>query len=542
MELHYVFQSNLEVKVIFFMKRFFSHHWHHVLLLCIVLLAGYLRLYKISEYMTFLGDEGRDMLVVKRMIVDHKFTLLGPTASVGGFFLGPIYYYFMLPFVWASGMNPAGAAAMVGLFGIATVVLLYKVGKDFIDVWTGLIAALLYSVSPLVIAYSRSSWNPNVVPFFALSLIYLLWRAGREMSRLSLFLIGVALGIGMQLHYLFLFLFPVVGVWFLFYGRNIKYLKLYGIGVFGFLVGYAPFLAFELRHGFPNTISITRFLLSGSDTGFNSAQFISIITDVSYRLFGRLVFRLPPPEQFVNVSLVGRLLWESVIKFSLWASIAMVISFLVGFLKPAWIKKGDTSWYRTMVLFAVWFIIPLVLFGFYKKGIYDYYFGIFFPLPFLFVAMLLRVLGSSRMGIVFAGIFLSILVIFNWEGRPFKFLPNNQLAQARMIAKEAYEKAEGKPFNFALLANFNSDHVYRYFFEIWGSPPVTIERNDVDPLRTTVTDQLIVICDLPECKPLGHPLWEIAGFGRAEVVGEWPSSFVRIMKLVHYDPIKEINK
>ena len=55
--------------------------------------------------------------------------------------------------------------------------------------------------------------------------------------------------------------------------------------------------------------------------------------------------------------------------------------------------------------FAVWFIIPLVLFGFYKKGIYDYYFGIFFPLPFLFVAMLLRVLGSSRMGIVFAGIF-----------------------------------------------------------------------------------------------------------------------------------------
>ena len=125
----------------------------------------------------------------------------------------------MLPFVWASGMNPAGAAAMVGLFGIATVVLLYKVGKDFIDVWTGLIAALLYSASPLVIAYSRSSWNPNVVPFFALSLIYLLWRAGREMSRLSLFLIGVTLGIGMQLHYLFLFLFPVVGVWFLFMGE-----------------------------------------------------------------------------------------------------------------------------------------------------------------------------------------------------------------------------------------------------------------------------------------------------------------------------------
>src|SRR5690242_3578506 len=106
---------------------------HAIVLGLLLLLAvgAYLRLYRISEYMTFLGDEGRDMLVMKRMIMDHKFTLLGPTASVGGFFLGPIYYYFMLPFVWASGMNPAGAAVMVALFGIATIYLVYLVGKDF---------------------------------------------------------------------------------------------------------------------------------------------------------------------------------------------------------------------------------------------------------------------------------------------------------------------------------------------------------------------------------------------------------------------------
>ena len=67
-----------------------------LVLLVILLAAGFLRLYRISGYMTFLGDEGRDVLVVKRIIVDHKWTLLGPTASVGGFFLGPIYYYFML--------------------------------------------------------------------------------------------------------------------------------------------------------------------------------------------------------------------------------------------------------------------------------------------------------------------------------------------------------------------------------------------------------------------------------------------------------------
>lgn len=116
-----------------------------VIALCVILLLGaYLRLYRISEYMTFLGDEGRDMLVIKHMIVDHKFTLLGPTASVGGFFLGPVYYYFMLPFVWISGLNPAGAAVMVALFGIATIYVVYRLGRDVCDEWVGLTAASLY--------------------------------------------------------------------------------------------------------------------------------------------------------------------------------------------------------------------------------------------------------------------------------------------------------------------------------------------------------------------------------------------------------------
>ena len=75
------------------MKRLWTYltvHRSRLILLAILLLGAYMRLHQIEGYMTFLGDEGRDVLVVKRMIVDGKFTLLGPTASVGGFFLGPI--------------------------------------------------------------------------------------------------------------------------------------------------------------------------------------------------------------------------------------------------------------------------------------------------------------------------------------------------------------------------------------------------------------------------------------------------------------------
>ena len=113
-------------------------------IIAILCLAAYLRLYKIDQYMTFLGDEGRDVLIVRSMIVDHKWTLLGPTASVGGFFMGPIYYYFMLPFLWAWGLNPVGPAIMVALFGIATVYLIYHACSMMFSKRIGLIASFLY--------------------------------------------------------------------------------------------------------------------------------------------------------------------------------------------------------------------------------------------------------------------------------------------------------------------------------------------------------------------------------------------------------------
>ncbi len=139
-------------------------------IISIVLLGGYLRLYRIADYLTFLGDEGRDVLIVKRMIVDGKWTLLGPTASVGGFYMGPIYYYFMLPFLWASKLDPVGPAIMVALVGIATIYLLYKFCSELFGRFVGISAAALYALSPLVISYSRSSWNPNIVPFFSIAL------------------------------------------------------------------------------------------------------------------------------------------------------------------------------------------------------------------------------------------------------------------------------------------------------------------------------------------------------------------------------------
>lgn len=508
-----------------------------MILIGILVLGAYLRLYKISQYMTFLGDEGRDMLVVLHMIVNHKWTLLGPTASVGGFFLGPIYYYFMLPFVWLWNLDPTGASVMVALFGVCTIYLVYRLGRDLFDVWVGCIAALLYALSPLVIAYSRSSWNPNLVPFFSTLLIYLVWKSVVRQSPKLLFWVGVVLGIGLQLHYLFLFLFPVVGAWYLLYGRTKRWIPYYAVGAAGFFIGYGPFLAFELRHGFPNTISIFNFLREGKDTGFAFVAFSHTVTDVIYRLFGRLVFRFPPPEQWVNMTHTVQRIWDAVIKFGMWSSLLLAMLYASGGLTAPWNTDGrrqQSSWYKGIVLLFLWLIIPLALFGLYRKGIYDYYFGIFFALPFICIALVVRSAAIGRIGKAISILVIAGLVYFNSLGRPFLFAPNNQLGQTESIAREALEKTGGRPFNFALITSGNSDHAYRFFFERWGRAPVQIENTVIDPQRSTVTDQLIVVCELEGCQPLGNSLWEVAGFGRAEIENEWRVSFVTIYKLGHY--------
>ncbi len=500
------------------------------ILFVILLVGAYLRVYKISEYMTFLGDEGRDVLVVKRMIVDGKFTLLGPTASVGGFFLGPIYYYFMLPFLWLWRLDPSGPAVMVAIFGIATIYIVYLAGKNFFNDWVGLIAAGLYAVSPLVIAYSRSSWNPNPVPFFSILLMYLLWRATFSKRLVVYGGIGIVLGIGLQLHYLFSFLFLVVAAYTLLFAKPESLLRTFVAVGAGFILGYFPFLLFEVRHGFPNTQTVIRFLLTGKDTGFQFMTFVQNINDVTFRLFGRLLLRFPQPEWWYRYTVWQKWAWLTGTRLSIFMSVVTVVFLLFQ-------RRLDVRQRRALQLLSVWFVTTIVLFGFYKRAIYDYYFGIVFPLPFLLIGLIFWLIARRNVfGKALTFFAVGGLVFFNWQGRPFLFPPNNQLSQAKNIAAIALSKTEGKPFNFALITGQNSDYAYRYFFEVWGRAPVTIENEINDPRRRTVTDQLIVICELPKsmCQPLGNSLWEIAGFGRAEIAGVWDASFITIYRLIHY--------
>lgn len=501
-----------------------------ILLVLILLLAAFLRLYRIADYMTFLGDEGRDVLAVKH-ILEGQFTLLGPRSSAGDFYTGPIYYYMMAPFLWLFGLNPVGPSVMIALLGIATVFLVYHVGKKIFNEPVGLIAAALYAVSPLVINYSRSSWNPNPMPFITLLMLYLLYLAVQNKSWKYFLGIGILYGVALQLHYIELFVGIVIFCFTLFSFFYLKrkslvlLLKQYALLFSGFVIGFSPFLAFEVRHSFLNTRTIADFVLHGSPNSVDLTHktFSQIVQDVFFRVFARTVWNFPSVDKRIFFDKNILVLWQALIVITAFLSIGFMLKY-----------KNRLS----VALFSIWLFFGVVLFGFYQKPINDYNFEFLFPLPFLLTAYLIYGLYTNKRLAIFgkslAGILFIFLFGYNLYYLPLKNEPNRQMNQMRTIANFVLSKTDNKPFNFALLTKGNSDHAYRYFFSILKRDPVGLENPINDPGRKTATDQLLVICEDINCAPLGHPLFEIAGFGRAEIAGKWDVSVVKVYKLIPY--------
>src|SRR3990167_6953623 len=110
-----------------------------ILPILVILFAGFLRLYNFSGFVTFLGDQGRDAIVIKRIITFEHLPAIGPPSSLGQIYLGPFYYYLIAPFLLISRFNPVGPALGVALISIIGIIISYFVVKHETNFKTALV-------------------------------------------------------------------------------------------------------------------------------------------------------------------------------------------------------------------------------------------------------------------------------------------------------------------------------------------------------------------------------------------------------------------
>lgn len=475
------------------------------LLSLLVIVTIFFRFWQIRDYVVFLGDEGRDVLVMRRMIQDARPVFLGPTASVGGFYLGPIYYWMAAPFLALTRFDPVGPSIMVAIFGVATVFLLYKFTKETVGFYPAILASFLYATAPLVVRYSRSSWNPNPLPFFSLLMIYFIYLAITRKKSLFFLLSGACFGIAIQLHYLSIVLIPIA---FLIIVLNTKLKsmpKIFALSALGAVITFSPFLVFEIKHNFPNFKTILEFVTRPNTHGYSTFNLVDLLQN-----FGNIFFE--------NLS-------------TLYGTIITKIAFLslaIFSIYCFWVNRRDKNKKLIYSIGLIWFLGGLIFLKFYTGQIYDYYYGFMFPAPFFMFALIAAQFWKTN---IFKLIFIVItlvavlwFVINGFYTKP----PNRLINQTELVANFVIAKSDGKPFNFGLISDHNSDHAYRYFLEISGHKPTELE--------TMITDQLLVICESQKCEPQGYPTWEIAGFGRAEIQGKWeiPNIGIKVFRLTHW--------
>lgn len=431
-------------------------HW---VLIAILALALVLRMYRIGETMTFLEDEGRDLLIVKRMLDTGRPVLLGPQTSMGNMYLGPLYYYFITPALALAGMNPIGPASLLALSGVLTTYLLFWLGKKWFSPTSGYLAAGLFATLPFSVSVTRASWNPNLVPLVATLMLISYHQLVFTQSRLRNWLIyGGLIGIMVQLHYMTLIFCGVMSLSVAWSYRTRPLILVKGMlfSLIGGLITLSPFILFEARNNWVNTHAITRFMEAkeGKNIRYNLPVWLwwNKVQTTSYRLMGKtLVGSESTTTPTTTVVVIGYF--------------ALLFSALASAL------KSKNRVYSALVVIL---LASLAILGIYQENIHLHYLEFMLPLIILTIAGFFQLKLPSALAWLGTGFVL--LVVSLGFVSTLHTISSGQTFQARKaqeVADYIVQQAGDSPYNVVSTQGMYTTP-FQYYLAISPHPPVNV--------------------------------------------------------------------
>jgi len=258
------------------MKTYFSEinrklTWFGWAFIATLLVGVFLRTYNLHDWLEFRGDQVRDAELVDRVISgESSWPLMGPFMSHSGptealsFHMGPIYYYFQILSAEMFGNHPDRLAYFDVISSILSIPLLYVFSRRYFDKNISLGLTALYAVSPYIIHYSRYAWSCNSIPFFVLLLLVSLHKVLDKNEQTPwrwIVALGIALGIGFQLHAITMILFSSLAFFvFIFSMReNVRMWKKWAVVLLIFFFLNIGQIISETRTNFANSKAFLNF-------------------------------------------------------------------------------------------------------------------------------------------------------------------------------------------------------------------------------------------------------------------------------------------
>ncbi len=447
-------KSNLNLKNVFKKSRFYYFKKHFGILPAYVVelfasfgkkqlflglalaIGAFLRFYKLDKSLPFIGDYGWFYLSARDMILNSEIPLVGITSSHTWLHQGPFWTYILGVLLWFFNFNPLSGGVFVAIVGVFTTFLVYKIAEKMFSSEVGLISAFLYSISPLIVAHSRTPYHTSPIPFFALLLFFSIykWIKGKKLFfPISILLLQILYNFELATQVLWGVFLVILffGVWKRkTWAINLFKTKIISFSIFAFIVPMIPVLIYDFSHGFSQTIKFLLWIpyrilkhlnLLGNLTP--NAQEESILSTLLFfmEFYQKLIFA---SSEFLSFFI-------------------FIISLMVVFF---YIYKKKYSLSLPIVLIILFMLIPI--FGFLvNKTPSEAYLPILFPTGIIFTGWAIEKIIKIKQVKIFAILLLLTIVISNSVfviiniNNDFSFF--NRLRAAQEIIK----KSEGKNYN-----------------------------------------------------------------------------------------------
>lgn len=487
----------------------------------LVIGAAFLRFYRIPEFLTFLSDQGRDAIILKRIVTFEKFVFVGPTTSIGNVFTGPFFYYLVAPFMLLSGLDPAGPAYGIALINTACLVLCFlfvlrnfgKATAFYFLVFAG------YCVNQIM--QSRFSWNPNPVSVFSFLALICWYYAIGETHRHRItqqsaptagsilhfiqeskwhLLTGIIVGLCLQLHYVTILLIMPIGIHFLLTifgvqsaGRVnqrkdfLQPLYQMTLGFVGGMVTFTPLILFDIKNKFINLHTLLRATSTGEIQAKNFLYYDRFTDTLRTLWFHSFGIKLNAEwSLFAVFCLIALSVWvaqrylQKAERVFVYGCLVLVVSFAPLF---ALIETGRHVHYYNHLYLALYFLVALILSS---------------VLRFRSV----KIVWCMVLGIyVYQQVYLLPQII-----EPVR--KNTQMSEAHSVASYIQSQTSTSAYQVVGLPFYETEGHYRYYLEYLGVRPMPADTLG-DPA------ELFVICHelaKKDCDIPGNAQWQLADF------------------------------
>jgi len=478
--------------------KIFHQSWFYLGI--ILLIAAFLRLYRIDVLMRFIWDEGRDMLAIRNIIVNRDLTLFGPFNEIAGHkdFFGVFHYYLMLPSLWLAHFDPVGPAIFTALLGVFAIGLAYYWLINFLDKKSALAICALLAFSPLVARFNQWPWNPNSVGFFAIIYLIALQKFQKQKTKswqyLWIGLAGLFLGLLFQLHYFTIALIaPALLILLQRYKKNWLAIFIF----FGsFILPNLTFLIFDLTHaGFYRQIVLESFIGDGNQKFF--------IFSLKNFISGPFQYLFDISSKFLGSKILG-------------------LGLMIAWLISAWqILKAEKINYKNgkkinekAQLILAW-IFFLLFTSFFPSLLNDYHSAVLWPSLAIVVVLALQKIFQKHWQIIVVSLLIWLIYANHLWRQPSWQENMPRLRQAGLIIADDAKKQTTSKINIASLVDPETRGIrFRYFITQAGQNLLGFD----DYPKTEI---LYAITPHSWQETIQNPAWELETFREASATAVW---------------------